>query len=52
VGHQYDNDDEPWPIQIEDHNGQVSVTHSVHNNNIRLIRHTCLYRNGITITFI
>lgn len=24
--HEYDNDDEPWPIQIEDHNGQV---HSV-----------------------
>jgi len=26
VGHQYDNDDEPWPIEIEDHNGQL---HSV-----------------------
>jgi hypothetical protein len=26
VGHQYDNDSEPWPIQIEDLNGNL---HSV-----------------------
>eukprot|EP00595_Chromulina_sp_UTEXLB2642_P001267 CAMPEP_0196764834 /NCGR_PEP_ID=MMETSP1095-20130614/6959_1 /TAXON_ID=96789 ORGANISM="Chromulina nebulosa, Strain UTEXLB2642" /NCGR_SAMPLE_ID=MMETSP1095 /ASSEMBLY_ACC=CAM_ASM_000446 /LENGTH=286 /DNA_ID=CAMNT_0042121413 /DNA_START=259 /DNA_END=1119 /DNA_ORIENTATION=- len=26
IAHEYDNDDEPWPIQIEDHNG---VLHSV-----------------------
>lgn len=26
LAHQYDNDDEPWPIDIEDHNGQL---HSV-----------------------
>jgi hypothetical protein len=21
IAHEYDNDDEPWPIQIEDHDG-------------------------------
>ena len=26
IAHEYDNDDEPWPIQIEDHNGKL---HSV-----------------------
>jgi hypothetical protein len=26
IGHEYDNDDEPWPIEIEDHNG---VLHAV-----------------------
>ncbi len=23
MGHQYDNDDEPWPIEIEDHDGAL-----------------------------
>lgn len=23
IAHEYDNDDEPWPIQIEDHNGKL-----------------------------
>ena len=26
IAHQYDNDDEPWPIEIEDHDG---VLHAV-----------------------
>ena len=26
IAHEYDNEDEPWPIQIEDHNG---VLHSL-----------------------
>ena len=26
ITHKYDNDDEPWPIEIEDHNG---VMHAV-----------------------
>jgi len=26
IGHEYDNDDDPWPIEIEDHNGEL---HSV-----------------------
>jgi hypothetical protein len=26
ITHKYDNDSEPWPIQIEDHNGRL---HSV-----------------------
>ena len=26
IAHEYDNDDEPWPIEIEDHNG---VLHAV-----------------------
>ena len=27
VGHEYDDDDEPWPIEIEDHDG---VLHQVY----------------------
>jgi hypothetical protein len=23
VAHEYDNDDEPWPIEIEDHDGNL-----------------------------
>ena len=23
IAHEYDNDDEPWPIEIEDHNGEL-----------------------------
>ena len=26
IAHEYDNDDEPWPIEIEDHDG---VLHAV-----------------------
>ena len=29
IAHQYDNDSEPWPIQIEDHDGNL---HSVNLN--------------------
>lgn len=29
IGHEYDNDDEPWPIEIEDHDG---VLHAVNLN--------------------
>ena len=23
IAHEYDNDDEPWPIEIEDHDGKL-----------------------------
>ncbi len=23
IAHEYDNDDEPWPIEIEDHDGNL-----------------------------
>ena len=23
IAHKYDNDDEPWPIEIEDHDGKL-----------------------------
>ena len=42
IAHEYDNDDEPWPIEIDDHDG---VLRSVDLKGGQVSAYLCIYQS-------